>query len=104
MSVTVVFFTPGGIGSINAPGVGSVRIRETLTIPNSTTAAVQEGEAVMVYNGETSGVAVAFGSTPDAAATDKTSATTAGYPVAPSQLSPTFVPKIGDKVNVKVIA
>ncbi len=105
MSAAVVFFKPAGIGAIAAPGVGVVRVQETITVPNSTTAAAQEGEAVMVYNGESGAVAVALGTAPDAAATSANGdVTTAGFPVGHSQTSHAFVAKAGQKVSVKAIA
>lgn len=103
MTVTVTFFTPKGVGSIDAPGVGDIRAREAVTIGSSTTNTVQDGEVVTVYNGETGAILIAHGSTPDAQAATATAATTAGFPVAAAGLSPPIRPLVGSKINAKVI-
>lgn len=103
MTVVVSFIAPHGIGPLHAPGIGRVRVRENLTIPATTTATVQDGEIVVIGNAEGSMVAVAFGTTPDGAATAETSATSAGYPVASGGVSDPFVPPVGSKINVKAV-
>lgn len=104
MTVQVIFFTPHGIGPTqHALGVGSVRAREAVTIPGTTTATVQSGEAVVVYNGETGGVLVAHGTTPDATATVETAVTSCGFPVAAGQGSTPIMANTGSKVNIKAI-
>ena len=103
MTVIVSFATTKGIGSVTAPGIGSVRSREDLTAPASTTGVAHDGEIAIVANGEASMVAVAFGITPDAAATSSTGATTAGFGVAAGSV--VMIPvKAGDKINVKAIS
>lgn len=104
MTVTVCFFTPQGIGSVAAPGVGHVRIREDITIPGTTTAAAVPGELVMVCNGEADTVAVALGLTPDGNATAANEKTSAGFPVAAGSVSMPFTTRVGDKVSVKAIS
>lgn len=104
MTVVVSFIRPKGVGSVDAPGVGSIRIREDITIPGTTTATVEDGEVVIVGNGETSMVAVAHGITPDAAAAESTHETSAGYPVAAGTVSDPFVPDTGAKINIKAIS
>jgi hypothetical protein len=58
-----------------------------------------------LLNTETTGILVAFGSTPDAVATTQTSATTAGLGVPAGLESPLLGPlNEGDKISVKAIA
>lgn len=102
MAAYVSFFTPAGIGAIEAPGIGNVRLREAVTVPGSTSASCAPDEAVMVYNGESTAIFIAFGTTPDAAATSATLATTAGFPVGPGTMSPPFIAPNGAKFNIKV--
>jgi hypothetical protein len=102
LTVVVSFIKQASRGS-EASGVGKVRVRENITIPGTTTAKVEDGELVIVGNAETSMVAVAFGTTPDAAATASTSATSAGMPVAAGAVSYPIIPATGDKINVKVV-
>lgn len=104
MTVTVCFFTPQGVGPTkDAPGVGYIRAREAITIPGSTTNTVQSGEAVIVFNGETSGVLAAHGTTPDATAATATATTTAGLPVGAGQSSAPIMAATGSKINIKAI-
>lgn len=100
MAVKVSFVRPAGIGSVDAPGIGACRVCETLTVPGATTAAAQDGEIAVIVSTESSAVVVAHGSTPDAAATAQTSATSAGYAVPPSQIVP-IVLRAGDKISIK---
>lgn len=102
MSVIISFVTPKGIGSIHAPGIGTVRVREDESLDGTTTATVAEGEVVIVANNETSMIAVAFGTTPDADATAATAATSAGVAI-PAGQSLALVPAEGDKINVKAL-
>lgn len=103
MAVQVIFFEAKSMGSMDAPGVGNVRVREAITIPGETTAKAAAGEAVMIFNGEGSPVLVAHGSSPDAAATAATGATTAGAPVGSNQ-SLVLVPAVDAKISVKALA
>ena len=101
MTVVVSFVRPKNIYS--ASGIGSVRVREILTVGGTATAGAEDGEMIVVGNGETSMIAAAFGTTPDAAALTKTTATSAGMPIpAGSQSYPIF-PTAGDKINVKAV-
>lgn len=102
MAVQVIFFEAKSMGSMDSPGVGAVRLRESVTAPGVTTGKVKAGEAVLIFNGDGSPVLVAHGSTPDAAATDATEATTAGVPVG-STLSQVLVPAIDSKISVKAL-
>lgn len=102
MTVVVSFIRQAARG-LEASGVGDVRVRENVTIPGTTTATLEAGELVLIGNAETSMVAVAFGTTPDAAATAKTAATSAGMPVAAGALSYPIIPAVGDKINVKAV-
>lgn len=101
MTVTVSFVTPALNGVGPGIGIGRVRVKEVVTVPGTTTAVALAGEFVIVGNGETTMSAVAVGTTPDAAATAETAATTAGYPVGAGQVSDPFILKAGDKVNIK---
>lgn len=101
MTVVVSFVKPQGAGVI---GMGKVRVRENITIPGTTTATAQEGEIVIVGNAETTMVAVAWGTTPDAAALAETAATSAGVCVGAGAVSYPVQPKIGDKINVKAVS
>lgn len=103
MTVVVSFMKPSGVGSVNSPGVGKVRIRENITVPGTTSASLQDGEVAYVANGEADMVAVALGTAPDAAATASTAATNAGTGLG-SGLGLAFVGAVGDKVNVKALA
>lgn len=100
MAVQVIFFKPAGMGRFDAPAVGEIRCREAVTIPNTTTATVQDGEYVVVLNEEAAAVLVAHGSTPSATATASTPATSAGFPVAAGQVGPAIRPATGAKINV----
>lgn len=102
MTVVVSFVTPRAMGSISSQLAGTCRVRENITIPGTTSASVQDGEIVLIGNGESSMVAVAFGTTPDAAAAASTVATTAGMPVPAGAVMPAK-PNIGDKINIKAV-
>lgn len=103
MTVVVSFVTPRGVGSLHSPGVGAVRIREDITIPGTTTATVQSGEIVLIGNAESSMVAAAFGTTPDAATTTETTASSAGIAV-PAGTLQAVAPPAGAKINIKALA
>lgn len=104
MPVQVIFFTPQGVGRTNTvQGVGSIRRREAVTIPGETTGTVQNGESVVVYNGETGGVLVAHGSTPLATTTTETAASSAGFPVPASMNSVPIEPATGSKIHIAAI-
>lgn len=103
MSVVVSFVKPlsasAGVGA-----VGRVRKKEVLTVPSTTTITAETGEVAIILNTETSGVLVAFGSTPDGQAASESSATSAGIGIAAGQIGPPLVLLQGDKVNVKTVA
>ncbi|MEQ1901870.1 MAG: hypothetical protein ABL866_14200 [Devosia sp.] len=101
MSVTVSFILAGPDRS-GLPAINRVRVKEVISIPGTTTATVAAGEMVVVGNGETSMVAVAFGTTPDAALTAEDGVvSSAGYPVGAGQVSDPLAPAAGAKVNIK---
>lgn len=104
MAVHVTFFTPKGVGSIHAPGIGAVRAREALALDGTTTAASRDGESILVFNAEASAVLVAFGPTPDAAATAEGAATSAAVPIAAGQWSQPLMAPAGSKVAAKALA
>lgn len=102
MTVVVSFVKAQSGGGVTS--MGRVRIRENITIPGSTTNSAQDGEIVIIGNGETSMVAVAWGTTPDAASTaENFPVTSAGAAVAAGAVSYPIRPATGDKVNVKVV-
>jgi hypothetical protein len=103
MSVTISFMRAATAGA-GAAAVSTVRKKEVVTIGNSTTITALPGEVGWVYNGETSGILVAWGSSPDAQATTATSATTAGFAVPAGMCGPIMILASGDTVNVKTIA
>lgn len=102
MTVLVSFVKPSGINRSDAPGIGTCRISEQVTVPGSTTASAEDGEIVLLGSGETNVVRGAHGTTPDAAAATATDATSAGYPVTPGQVT-VVVPNTGDKISVKAL-
>lgn len=102
MTVTVSFITPGGIGP-GASGIKSIRAQERLTIPATTTNQTLVGETVVIGNGEGGMVAVAFGSTPDAATATATGASSAGMPIGAGMVGIPITPGAGNFINVKAI-
>jgi hypothetical protein len=104
MTVTVSFISPGS-GGAGSNGVFKVRAQERLTIPGTTVNTTMVGELVLIGNGEAGMVAVAFGTTPDAAAvSDNSPVTSAGYPVGPGQVGAPLCPGVGGaNINVKAI-
>jgi hypothetical protein len=103
MTVVVSFITSGTIAN-GVAGIGRVRAQERVTIPGTTVATAQVGETVIVGNGETSMVAIAWGAAPDAAAVaENLPTTTAGYPVGAGMVGIPFVPGAGAKINVKAV-
>jgi hypothetical protein len=102
MSVVVSFVTPRGIGSVDAPAIGGCRVRETITVPGTTMAAVADGEMVLISSGESAIVLAAHGTVPDAAAAAQTAATSAGYPIPTSGFIPVMA-KVGDRINIKAL-
>jgi hypothetical protein len=104
MAAHVIFFSPRGIGSIDAPGVGDVRLREAVTVPGVTTGTAKAGEVVVIANEGGATILVAHGKAPDAAATTSTSNTTAGFPVLKESFSPPFLPAVGSKIDIKALA
>lgn len=100
MPVKVSFMRPGYIGSLSAFGVGDCRICETVTVPGSTTATLQDGEIAVLVSTEASEVVVAHGTAPDAAATAMTSTTSAGYAMGARE-GLLVAGKAGDKINIK---
>lgn len=101
MTAIVTFVTPKGIGSIHAPTVGAIRIREDVTVPDVTSAAAEDGEVVVVGNSEATMIMVAFGKVPDASAMSSTENTSAGYPVPAGSNSVPFAVKQGDLIDIK---
>ena len=104
MSVTVSFLRPATAGA-GASSARSVRKMEIVTLGNATTITAESGEIAWVYNGETSGILVAYGSTPNAQATTATALTTAGLAIPAGMVGPILGPLAsGDTLSVKTIA
>lgn len=101
MTCTVAFCTPRANGVGVGNGVARVRAKEVVTVPGTTTTTAEAGEFVIIGNGDSVMVAMAFGTTPDAAATAETSATSAGFPVAAGSTSVPFIMAAGAKINLK---
>jgi hypothetical protein len=104
MTVVVSFLTAGSAGA-GANGVNRVRAQERVTVPGTTTNTSRVGEIILVGNGETSMVAVAFGTAPDAAATvENPGVTSAGFPVGAGMVSAPITSGDGvSKVNIKIV-
>lgn len=102
MTCRVMFMAHSGIGGSSA-GVGPVRISESVAVNGTTTASAQDNEVVLIYNGEATGVMVAWGSTPDGATTTSTSASTAALVIPAGQMSEAIVPGAGAKFSVKTL-
>lgn len=104
MSVVVSFVRVKGIGSASAPGIGGVRATEVVALDGTTTESTQEDEVILIGNAEASMILAAFGSTPDAAATEETPATSSGFPIAAGTVTGGIPAPEGSKVSVKAIA
>jgi|SRR5882724_538499 len=106
MTVTVSFVIPSPIAGVAGSGVGinRVRVQERLTVGNSTAGATLFGDVVIVGNSEAGMIAVAYGTTPDAAATTENLPTTsAGFPIGPGQIGVPLQIPAGNKINAKAI-
>ncbi len=103
MSAVVSFVkavTAGG----GATAAGAIRKKEVLSVPSSSTITAEAGEFAILLNTETTGIQVAYGSTPDAQAATSSSVTTAGLGVPAGLQSPLLGPlAAGDKINVKAV-
>lgn len=102
MAVVVSFFSPSSMGSVHAPALGGARVTEIVTIPDSTTATAEPGEAALVVNNETDPVMVAIGATPDASALAQTAATSAAVCV-PAGGSLVLRVPAGARVDVRAV-
>ena len=101
----VVCFVRAVSGGAASSAAGSIRKKEVLTVPSTSTITAEAGEFAIVLNTEATGILVAYGSTPDAQASTATAATTAGLGV-PSGLDSALLGPLalGAKVDVKTIA
>lgn len=103
MTVVVSFVSQSGLGG-GATGLGRIIAQERITVPGTTSRAAQSGEIVIIGNGESSMVAAAYGTAPDAAATAENLPTTsAGFPIGPGQVAIPFSPGSGNKINIKAV-
>lgn len=100
----VVCFVRAVSGGAGAATVGKIRKKEVLTVPSTSTITAEAGEVALILNTETTGILVAFGSTPDAQATTQTTATSAGMGVAAGLEGSPMALASGDKIDVKTIA
>jgi hypothetical protein len=100
----ISFATARGVGSINAPSVGSVRVRENFaTLPATSTNVSADGEiAIVCNNSTTTAISCAFGPTPDATALAATAATSAGFAIGPGEVVKLPVPA-GYKVGLAAL-
>lgn len=100
MPVKVMFMTQYPSEIVGVSAIGSCRACETLTVPDTGALVARRGETVLLLSTETDSIVAAHGTTPDAAAEERTSSTSAGYAVPPLTLTPINVAE-GDKINVK---
>lgn len=103
MALIVIFQQPAAVGHVSANAIGNARIRESIALNGTTTASAEAGEVAIIMNTESTTIYVAHGTTPDAAASESTLDTTAGYPVPPDMETMVKV-KEGDKFSAKAIA
>lgn len=99
MAVYVNFIVPSSAGPIGA--VARVAERVNITVPASTTRRVQPGEMVIITNGESVPVAVAWGSSPDGATTTESGTTSAGFIIPAGLSSPPLDIPAGALINAK---
>lgn len=104
MTAHVLFLSPRGILTRDAPGVGNIRLREVVAPGGVSDAEAAEGEMLMVVNTGDAAVLFAYGSAPDAAALQQTNVSSAGFPVPAGQVSPPVMAQAGSKVSVKTAA
>jgi hypothetical protein len=104
MAAVVCFVTAVSSGG-GGTAAGSIRKKEVLTVPSTSTITANKGEYAIVLNTEATAILVAYGSTPDAQAVTETGATTAGIGV-PTGLDSALLGPLGqgDKVDVKTVA
>lgn len=103
MTVKVSFMTPAGIGSVTAPGIGRVRLTETVALGGVTAGSAAEGEVAYVWNGEADGILAAHGSTPDAVTAAENKDSSAGIAVPAGQATVLVVAE-NAKISVKAMA
>lgn len=104
MSVFVSFVKSKAVGSVDNIAIGSCRARESLALGSGVTAAVTAAdEMVLIVNGETAPVFVAFGTAPNANLAAETLASSAGVPLPAGGSIALFPPK-GSKINARAVA
>lgn len=105
MAVLVSFMQPGGLGSVNAVGVGRCRVAESLTLSTgvTTTNAAADGEIALVVSTEAATIRGARGTVPDAATTAGGSVSDASFPIPPNTIVPVAM-RVGEKLNFKPLA
>lgn len=102
MTVVVSYITPARVGGEDQ-GIGNITRQERITVPGTTSQPTKTGEVVIIANGESGLVAAAWGSAPDADATDASATTTAGCPIAAGQMGIPFAPGGGKLINIKAV-
>lgn len=100
----VVSFVMGASIAGSTYGIGRIVAQERVAVPGTTVRESAHGEIILIGNAEDSMVAVAYGTTPDAAATvENLPTTSASFPVGPGQVGIPFTVGVGQKVNIKAV-
>jgi len=103
MAAYVTFFKPSGLGSTHAPTLGLMRAMEAVAAGSTSTGAAQDGEAVHVFNNETTAIYAAVGTTPVANAAASTAATSAGVVIGAGAFQ-VIATHTGDKVAIAAVS
>jgi hypothetical protein len=104
MTITVSFIQPACNGRTPGIGINRIRAMEQIAASETTEATALDGEFIVINNGESGPITVAFGTTPDAAATAENGrVTTAGFPIPAGQNSDPLIAFSGAKVNAKAV-
>lgn len=102
MTATVAFIKTGSPPGVPGVAIARVRAMETISVPGSTTTTAEDGEMIIIGNGEALMIRAAFGTTPDADATAENGAvTSAGFSIPAGQVSIPIAAVSGAKVNLK---
>lgn len=101
MTAYAHFIRPRDVKSAAVQVLGAVRAREAVAAGSASTTTVEDGEIVIVVNGGTASILVAFGQSPDASGSGETQLSSAGYVLTPGATSPPFMPGTGARVGVE---
>lgn len=102
MTVRISFVRAEHIGGSELL-IGAARAMEAVAVPGTTTTVARADEVAYVVNDGTDSVLVAVGTTPDAAATAETTATSAGMAI-PKRQALFLALREGQKLNAKAPA